>query len=284
MRATSEELLELVNRSPAAVAIHDRKAWLELFSRAAVVQDPVGTAPHRRTVSGDGAASGDDPLGRFWETFIAPNRISFTSYQDIVIGDEVVRDVLIRSELGSGISIEVPAYLIYRTTEENGEARIEALMAHWELRSMVRQVIAAGLAGLSTMIQLGWRMLKIQGAAGVLGFAQGISRGIFGRGRRAVRDFAATLNARDEKALVGLLDGEETLIEYPAGVGESVREFLNGAGRDLRIDVSGLTSAGWSSSCVFRANRGDVTHRGVAFFEFNPKTRKIRSARFFWNV
>ena len=284
MRATSEELLELVNRSPAAVAIHDRKAWLELFSRAAVVQDPVGTAPHRRTVSGDGAASGDDPLGRFWETFIAPNRISFTSYQDIVIGDEVVRDVLIRSELGSGISIEVPAYLIYRTTEENGEARIEALMAHWELRSMVRQVIAAGLAGLSTMIQLGWRMLKIQGAAGVLGFAQGISRGIFGRGRRAVRDFAATLNARDEKALVGLLDGEETLIEYPAGVGESVHEFLDGAGRDLRIDVSGLTSAGWSSSCVFRANRGDVTHRGVAFFEFNPKTRKIRSARFFWNV
>ena len=284
MRATSEELLELVNRSPAAVAIHDRKAWLELFSRAAVVQDPVGTAPHRRTVSGDGAASGDDPLGRFWETFIAPNRISFTSYQDIVIGDEVVRDVLIRSELGSGISIEVPAYLIYKTTEENGEARIEALMAHWELRSMVRQVIAAGLAGLSTMIQLGWRMLKIQGAAGVLGFAQGISRGIFGRGRRAVRDFAATLNARDEKALVGLLDGEETLIEYPAGVGESVREFLDGAGRDLRIDVSGLTSAGWSSSCVFRANRGDVTHRGVAFFEFNPKTRKIRSARFFWNV
>lgn len=284
MRATSEELLELVSRSPAAVALHDRKAWLELFSRAAIVQDPVGTAPHRRTVSGEGAASGDDPLGRFWETFIAPNRISFTSYQDIVIGDEVVRDVLIRSELGSGITIEVPAYLIYRTTEENGEARIEALMAHWELRSMVRQVITEGLAGLSTMIQLGWRMLKIQGAAGVLGFAQGISRGIFGRGRRAVRDFAATLNARDEKALVGLLDGEETLIEYPAGVGESVREFLDGAGRDLRIDVSGLTSAGWWSSCVFRANRGDVTHRGVAFFEFNPKTRKIRSARFFWNV
>jgi len=284
MRATSEELLELVDRSPAAVAIHDKKAWLELFSRAAVVQDPVGTAPHRRTVSGDGAASGNDPLGRFWETFIAPNRISFTSYQDIVIGDEVVRDVLIRSELGSDITIEVPAYVIYRTTEENGAARIEALMAHWELRSMVRQVISGGLAGLSTMIQLGWRMLKIQGAAGALGYMQGISRGIFGRGRRAVRSFAAMLNARDEKALVGLLDGEETLIECPAGVGESVHEFLDGAGRDLRIDVSGLTSAGWWSSCVFRANRGDVTHRGVAFFEFNPKTRKIRSARFFWNA
>jgi hypothetical protein len=281
MRATSEELLELVSRSPAAVAVHDKGAWLELFSRGAVIRDPVGTAPHRRTVSG--AASAGDPIGRFWETFIAPNRIRFTSYQDIVIGNEVIRDVSIRTELATGISIEVPAFLIYGTTEEEGEARIDALTVHWELRSMVGQVIGAGLAGLSTMIQLAWRMLRIQGAAGVLGFAQGLFRGIFGRGRRAVRDFADAMNARDEKALVGLLDGEETLIEYPAGVGEPVREFLDGAGRDLRIDVSGLTSAGWWSSCVFRASRGDVTHRGVAFFEFNPKTRKIRSARFFWN-
>ena len=134
------------------------------------------------------------------------------------------------------------------------------------------------------MIQLLWRMQRIQGTAGVLGYMQGIARGIFGRGPQAVRDFAGALDARDEKTLVGLLDGEETLIELPAGVGESAHEFLVGAGRDLRIDVSGLTSAGWSSSCVFRANRGDVTHRGVAFFKFNPNTRKIRSARFFWNV
>jgi hypothetical protein len=284
MRATSEELLELVSRSPAAVSRYHKEAWLALFSRTAAVQDPVGTAPHRRTLSSEGAALGDDPLDRFWETFIAPNRISFTSYQDIVIGDEVVRDLSIRSELGSGITIEVPAFVAYRTIEEDGEVRIEALMAHWELRSMVRQVLTEGLAGLSTTVQLGWRMLRFQGVTGALGYARGLFRGIFGRGRRAVRDFAAALNARDEKTLVGLLDGEEVRIEYPAGVGEPAGEFLEGAGRDLRIEVSGLTSAGWWSSCAFRAERGDVTHRGVAFFEFNPKTRKIKSARFFWNV
>jgi hypothetical protein len=280
MRATSEDLLELVGRSPAAVAAHDKSAWLDLFSREAVLQDPVGTAPQRRTPS----AAGSDPLDRFWETFIAPNRISFTSYQDIVIGEEVVRDVAIRSEFESGVSIEVPAYLVYRTSQENGEERIQALTAHWELRSMLRQVLGEGLAGLLSMVQLGWRMLRLQGPAGVLGFSKGLSRGIFGRGRRAILDFAAALNTRDEKALEGLIDGEETLIEYPAGVGESVSEFLAGAGRGLRIDVSGLTSAGWWSSCVFQASRADVTHRGVAFFEFNPKTRKISSARFFWNV
>lgn len=284
MRATPEELLELVGRSPAAVAVHDKQTWLALFSREAVLQDPVGTAPLRRTVSGEGAARGGDPLGRFWETFIAPNRISVTAYQDIVIGDEVVRDLLIRSQLESGVTIEVPAYLLYRTTEEDGEARIESLIAHWDLRSMLRQVIGKGLVGLSIMVRLGWRMLNLEGVAGVLGYAKGLSRGIFGRGREAVRDFAAALNARDEKSLERLLDGPETLIEYPAGVGEPVREFLDGAGQDLRIEFSGLTSAGWWSSCVFRAHRGEVTHRGVAFFEFNPKTKRIRSARFFWNV
>jgi hypothetical protein len=223
-------------------------------------------------------------LDRFWETFIAANRISFTSYQDIVVGDEVVRDVLIRSELPGGITIEVPAYVIYRMTEADGEARIEALMAHWEPRSLTKQVMAGGFRGLSSTIQLLWRMRRIQGTAGLLGYAQGLTRGIFGRGRQAVRNFAAALAARDEKTLVSLLDGEETLIEFPAGVGESAHEFLTGAGRDLRIDVSGVTPAGWWTSCVFRAQRDDVTTRGVAFFEFNPNTAKIKAARFYWNV
>jgi hypothetical protein len=284
MRATSEELLELVNRSPAAVAIHDKQAWLALFSREAVIEDPVGAAPHRRKVSGESAASGDDPLDRFWETFIAANRISFTAYQDIVVGSEVVRDVRIRSELASGVAIEVPAYLIYSMTEENGEARIEALMAHWEPWRLTKQVIARGLGGVSAMIQLVWRMQRVQGAAGLLGYAQGLSRGIFGRGRRAVCDFAAAINARDQKTLEALLHGEETLIEFPAGVGETVQEFLVGAGRDLHLDVSGVTSAGWWSSCAFRARRDDVITRGVAFFEFDPKTGRIKSARFYWNV
>jgi len=30
--------------------------------------------------------------------------------------------------------------------------------------------------------------------------------------------------------------------------------------------------------------RGEVTHHGIAFFEFDPKTKRVRSARFFWNV
>ena len=34
--------LALVERSPAAVAVHDKAAWLALFTRYNIVEDPVG--------------------------------------------------------------------------------------------------------------------------------------------------------------------------------------------------------------------------------------------------
>lgn len=283
MNATPEELLELVSQSPAAVFAHDKRAWLDLFARCAVVHDPVGTTPHRRARS-DAVSGGDDPLGRFWDTFIAPNWISFTAYQDIVVDGEVVRDVSIRTELPAGFALEVPTYLIYRMVEEDGAVRIASLMAHWELRGVLRRALGSGWPGVATLARMAWRTLAIQGWTGWLGTLKGLTRGIFGRGQRAVREFASALNARDEKALMALCDADDTRIEYPAGVPESVSEFLAGAGHDLRMDVSGVISSGWFSSCVFWARRGEVTHHGVAFFEFTPKTKRIRSARFFWNV
>ena len=62
-------------------------------------------------------------------------------------------------------------------------------MAHWEAWSMVKQVMTGGLAGLSTLAQMGWRMLTIEGAAGALGYLKGVSRGIARRGHQAVREF-----------------------------------------------------------------------------------------------
>ena len=43
--ATPEDLLELARQSPAAVAVHDKKAWLGLFADRHVVEDPVGGRP-----------------------------------------------------------------------------------------------------------------------------------------------------------------------------------------------------------------------------------------------
>jgi hypothetical protein len=59
--------------------------------------------------------------------------------------------------------------------------------------------------------------------------------------------------------------------------------FLKEEGKGLRLEVSGLRSAGWYTSCVFDTYGGGARRHGVAFFQFNPETKKIVSALFFWN-
>jgi len=51
----------------------------------------------------------------------------------------------------------------------------------------------------------------------------------------------------------------------------------------LRLEVSGLRSTDWYTSCVFNAQAGGAHHHGIAFFQFHPKAKRINSARFFWN-
>jgi hypothetical protein len=38
--------IETVMKSPAAVAAHDKAAWLSIFAELSVVEDPVGSKPH----------------------------------------------------------------------------------------------------------------------------------------------------------------------------------------------------------------------------------------------
>jgi len=52
-------------------------------------------------------------------------------------------------------------------------------------------------------------------------------------------------------------------------------------GKGVHLEVSGLRSAGWYTSCAFDAQRGGAQRHGVAFFQFSPKSKKIISARFF---
>ena len=103
-----EKLYALVKRSPELVDRHDREGWLGLFSSEAVAEDPVGGGLNRKGKDWRGDRDG---LSRFYDIFIAPNDIKFTVNQDIVMGNEVVRDVLIRTRLPNGAVSEVAAYL-----------------------------------------------------------------------------------------------------------------------------------------------------------------------------
>ena len=199
--ATARELLDLVLGSPAAVAVHDKQAWLGLFSERHVVEDPVGGRPvlgglyDRRS-----GARGGAPLDRFWDTFIAPNDIRFhIEHDDIVSGLDVIRDVTIETRLGGGVVAKAPMHLLYETTLDDGAPRIRRIAAHWEVAPMFAQVAGVDRAKLGVAAAMGTRMLRLQGLGGSLAFGLAV-RSVGERGKRSVRRLVADAQRGDRRA------------------------------------------------------------------------------------
>lgn len=273
---TREDLLNTAKASPAAISKHDKQAWLSLFSAQGIIEDPVGIAPFRRMKG----AGDDDPLERFYETFIAPNEIVLHVFKDMVVGNAVVRDINIEIRSSTGLTINVLTYVLYEIIEENGILKVSRLAAHWELRSMVKQVMARGWSGIKMMNVLGVRMLKLQGLGGVWGYMKGFT-GIGKRGKESVLSFVEALNSRDTKQLAGLFTSAHSGIEFPVGEKsidpDSFIDFANGS-----ISVSDLISAGMVTGFRFEIKGQESENSGIGLFKFDSKTRKIENARFYF--
>lgn len=267
--ATPATMLALVARSPACVAAHDRDAWLALFSRDGVVEDPVGAAPNPRAA-----------LGRFYDTFIADNDIRFEVLEDLVADHEVVRDVIIHTRLSTGLQIDVPAKLLYELTSEDGELRIRRMRAVWDLRKRSTGALAAGLRGLWTLCVISLQMLRRQGLGGVLGYSRGLVSGIFSRGPATLAALATAVTAGDEPTILALFTPDAS-IELPVGTHHTVPAWLaNHAG--ARLQFTDATAAGWLTAARFTLTGGAHPDTGgIAFVEFDPATRKLAAARFF---
>ncbi|WP_347957596.1 nuclear transport factor 2 family protein [Gordonia aichiensis] len=155
--------LAIVEGSPAAVAAHNKQAWLDLFAPDAVVTDPVGSSPHR----------GHAQLARFYDTFIAPNRIAFRPRHDIVCGDTVIRDCTLEITMSDAVALQVPVHLRY---EMASSEKLASLSAHWELPGMVTQLLSKGLPAIPVATRLTGRLLQNQKLTGTAGFARGFHR------------------------------------------------------------------------------------------------------------
>ncbi|WP_051162861.1 nuclear transport factor 2 family protein [Nocardia brevicatena] len=119
---TAADLLAVVAASPRAVAAHDRPAWVGLFAEGAVVNDPVGSTPHIGRVA----------IERFYDTFIAPNTITFDITHDFAGPATILRDLTIRITMPTGATVHVPMHLRYELVEVAGELRIETIRVHTE--------------------------------------------------------------------------------------------------------------------------------------------------------
>ncbi len=275
------KIVSLVNRSPDLVGKHDREGWLNLFSSDAIVQDPVGAGPNRK---GKDMRKGKDALGRFYDIFIGPNTIKFDVHQDIVVGDEMVREVSIHTTLPNGAITIVHCYLIYKIVEETGQLKVESLRAHWDFgKNAMALMKNNGFKGITgSTVQFG-TMIKVQGMKRIIEYMGAMYKGILKKGIKSANAFATAVNAKDEAAFARLFDVGAT-IDFPVGSKPiDAGDFLKGAGKDVKLEFKGLRSGGWFTSCALDAKAGGADKHGVAFFQFNPKTKKIVNARFFWN-
>lgn len=246
MNPSATDLIACVEGSPAAVAIHDRDAWLSLFSSHAEVCDPYGSAPAR----------GRETLGKFYETFIAPNDISFDVEHDVVSGMTVFRDLTLTTMMSGKIALRVPMHLRYDVVSEADSLKIEKLHAHWELPTQITQLLGAGLPGLVESTKLMPKLLGNQGLSGTIGFMKGFRRA-GAAGKRTAESFLSAAKS-----------GAATAIEFPG----------DAAAPDLSdLTWRKLLSAGDTVTATIEVGGA----RGVALLEFADGTRQVSRARFF---
>ena len=282
MNGNRQQLIDTSQKSPEAVSAHDKTAWMSLFSRYNIVEDPVGSRAHQSggfdVVSG---VRGNGPLGRFYDTYIAPNQIIFHVTRDIVCAHTVVRDLYLEINMSENVRIQVPMHAVYEMIEQGGEFKIVRLAAHWELLEMVKQLSAAGLAGVPVLASLGLRMLSIQGVGGIVGFLRGL-KGIGAAGKRTAEEFVQAVNKQQLNVVQSFFSTGIQGVEFPHGQKSlSANDFMEQFSGQLRL--SKLLSAGFVTSCSFELVQDQCTKNGVVFFEFNAKNRKIDTVKFYWD-
>ena len=189
MAAVDAELLAVVERSPTATDAHDRAGWVGMFTADARVEDPYGSRPH----------VGLDEISRFYDTFIGPRDIVFHRDVDVAVGEAVVRDLTLEIVMADGVRLQVPMHLRYDLRASDGDWKVERLRAHWELPTMVGQMLRHGVRSLPVSLRLGAQLLRNQGLGGTAGFLSGFRRPAR-RQKRCVASFLDACVAGDELA------------------------------------------------------------------------------------
>jgi hypothetical protein len=264
-----QQLLDHVERSPNAVAVHDKPAWLSIFAEDYCVEDPVGSKPHR-------GSEHADAISRFYDTFIAPNEIRFEVAQDIVNSMHVLRDLSVHTTMSPSLSIQVPMHLLYELKDDEGQLKIHRLAAHWELMPMMAQVFSRGFSCVPVLMALTVRMFRYQGLSGVLGFAKAVFS-VGSHEKRQVEGLFAAINEKDKEKQKAFFSELESVC-----IGE--KDFEKNVLLNLdfsNIKSSKVLAAGNAISGSFSARLDGKEIKGVALFEFNKKTKKILKLRFY---
>ncbi len=252
--------IAFVEKSPQAVAAKNKVGWIGLFDDGAEVEDPVGSTPHRHA-AGDGI---NGAVGRFYQTFIAPNDIRFEVVHDVVCRNTVCRDLTIHIGMTDKVRVSVPMHLRYELTETRDGLAIRRLAAHWELLPMVKQVMGFGFGSLTAGTAMFVRMLRNLGMGGIAGFAR--ARNTVGDvGKSRVQQLAFALNRNDRTNLSNLVTAD---FRIAWGDGDELSLGAWRGGRD-RLELSKLLAAGqWVTATAHVTDEAGDVKRGMLAVRF----------------
>lgn len=270
MTPTPAELLRAVERSPEAAASHDKAGWVGLFTTDATIEDPVGSRPHR----------GPAAIEKFYDTFIGPRQIVFQRDLDIVVGNTVIRDLKLDVTMSaaadpsaSALVLSVPMFIRYDLVDVDGELKITALKAFWELPAMLAQFARSGMGAVPATLRMSRALLGNLGVKGSIGFAAGLRRA--GRVQReSISQFTAAVTRGDELGARRALSGA-AMVSLGDNTDISLNQF-----------VSQLWGAKWTKavtsgrSVAMAFTRKEI--RGIVIVEAGGGPHGLNRIRLFW--
>ena len=128
---TKAQELSFLSRDYAVAK--DKENWLALFTKDALVQDPIGKSPLDPEGNGH---KGIAAIEKFYDTVIANGDIEFTIIESIPCADECANYAQIVNLVGD-IKIETKMIVIYRINSNN---KIESLRAFWDYQKIENQL------------------------------------------------------------------------------------------------------------------------------------------------
>jgi len=128
---TKAQELGLLSRDFAVAK--DKKNWLALFDKNAVVQDPIGKSPLDPVGKGH---RGIAAIEKFYDTVIANGDIEFNILESIPCANECANYAKIVNRVGD-VQIETKMIVIYRI---NSNDKIDSLRAFWDYQKMEDQL------------------------------------------------------------------------------------------------------------------------------------------------
>ncbi|MDH4282013.1 MAG: nuclear transport factor 2 family protein [Myxococcales bacterium] len=267
-----DALLRTAKASPEIAGLHDKQRWLALYTDDAIVEDPVGTP-----ASQGGRRPGrlGDELGRFYEAFIARSGIDMVARRDLVSGMHVFRAVDIHTtHLKTGLTMKVPANLLYEIVARDGELLIRRMQAHWELNRISRILMSQGLLGMRTIAAMNFSMLRAFGPQWLIAYFQASQRGVGRAGKELIERLASQIDRdRNEAFAAG------ATVELPGGATASPAEFQRGC---TALEVRDLLASGRTVSGLASIEWGGRTREAGFVAELDQAGAEAQRLRWFW--